>query len=120
MQSFFRGTRREFSSRRQSMQAYILRRLVQIFPVFILAVSLNFLLINLAPGDPAVVLAGDHAPKEYIEELRDTYGLNEPLHTRLGTYLGALARGDLGYSFAYRRPVLEVILERVQATLLLV
>ncbi len=102
------------------MQGYILRRLAQMVPVFLLAVILNFVLINMAPGDPAVVLAGEHAPLEYIEELRASYGLSEPLPTRLWAYLSALARGDLGYSFAFRRPVMNVILERVQATLLLV
>ena len=86
------------------MQGYILRRLAQMVPVFLLAVILNFVLINMAPGDPAVVLDGEHAPLEYIEELRASYGRDEPLPTRLWAYLTALARGDLGYSFAFRRP----------------
>lgn len=89
-------------------------------PVLLLAVALNFVLINTAPGDPALVLAGEHAPQAYIDELRRSYGLDEPMINRLGAYLNRLVRGDLGYSFAYRRPVLDVILERVQATMLLV
>ncbi|MBF9233825.1 ABC transporter permease [Microvirga alba] len=102
------------------MLRYLARRILQIFPVVLLAVMMNFLLINLAPGDPAVVMAGEHAPVEYIAELRKSYGLDAPVLERLGTYLVKLMHGDLGYSFAYRRPVLELLLERAQATMLLV
>jgi peptide/nickel transport system permease protein len=89
------------------------------FPVILLVTILNFLLIHAAPGDPAAVLAGDHAPLEYITELRKSYGLDKPLLTQLFVYLGKLVRGDLGFSYAYRRPVLEVVAERLQATLLI-
>lgn len=59
------------------------------------------------------------APEEYVKELRRELGLDKPLPTQLFLYLGKVARGDLGYSFAQRRPVLNVILERMGATLLL-
>ena len=101
------------------LQRYALRRLLQVFPVILLVTILNFLLIHAAPGDPATVLAGDHAPLAYIAELRESYGLDKPLLTQLFVYLGKLARGDLGFSYAYRRPVLEVVVERLRATLLL-
>ncbi|MHA6692198.1 ABC transporter permease [Devosia sp. A449] len=102
------------------MQRYLLRRVLQIFPVILLAAIFNFLLINLAPGDPAVILAGEYAPPEYIAELRASYGLDRPLLERLWLYMVQLLQGDLGYSFAYRRPVLELLLERAQNTLMLV
>lgn len=102
------------------MPHYVLRRILQVFPVVLFACIFNFLLITLAPGDPAVVMAGEHAPAEYIEELRKAYGLDQPVLHRLVLYLGALVQGDLGFSFAYRRPVLDILLERVGATLLLV
>lgn len=101
------------------MRRYVLRRLLQMIPVIALVTVLNFILIHSAPGDPAVVLAGDHAPLEYIEELRKSYGLDQPLLTQLRIYLGKLIQGDLGYSYAYRRPVLDVVLERLVPTLLL-
>lgn len=102
------------------MRQYLLRRVLQIFPVILVAVILNFLLINFAPGDPALILAGEYAPDEYIAELRKSYGLDEPLLYRLWIYIMQLLQGDLGYSFAYRRPVLELLLEHAQNTLLLV
>lgn len=102
------------------MRRYLLRRILQIFPVILVAAILNFLLINFAPGDPAVILAGEYAPDEYIAELRRSYGLDEPILYRLWVYILQLLQGDLGYSFAYRRPVLELLLEHAQNTLLLV
>lgn len=102
------------------MRRYALRRVVQIVPVMLFIAVVNFLLVHLAPGDPASALAGEGAPQEFIEALRVDYGLDKPLLQQLGTYLGTLLQGDLGYSFAYRRPVIEVIVERLPATLLLV
>ena len=102
------------------MRRYALRRVVQILPVMLFIAVVNFLLIHLAPGDPAAALAGEGAPQEFIEALRVDYGLDKPLLQQLGTYLATLAQGDLGYSFAYRRPVVEVIVERLPATALLV
>jgi peptide/nickel transport system permease protein len=99
---------------------YALRRVVQILPVMLFIAVVNFLLIHLAPGDPAAALAGEGAPQEFIEALRVDYGLDKPLLQQLGTYLATLLQGDLGYSFAYRRPVVEVIVERLPATALLV
>jgi len=93
---------------------------MQIFPVILVAAILNFLLINFAPGDPAVILAGEYAPDEYVAELRRSYGLDDPILYRLWVYILQLLHGDLGYSFAYRRPVLELLFEHAQNTLLLV
>jgi peptide/nickel transport system permease protein len=64
-------------------------------------------------------MAGETATKEYIEMIREIYGLNKPLHEQLIIYLGKLFTGDFGYSFTFKRPVLDVILERVPTTLLL-
>ena len=94
--------------------------MVQIFPVMLFIAVINFVLIHSAPGDPAAALAGEGASQEFIEALRIDYGLDQPLINQLGTYLATLLRGDLGYSFGYRRPVLEIIVERLPATMLLV
>ncbi len=102
------------------MRRYALRRVMQIVPVMLFIAVVNFLIIHLAPGDPAAALAGEGAPQEFIEALRKDYGLEKTLLEQLGVYLGTLLQGDLGYSFAYRRPVVEVIAERLPATLLLV
>lgn len=103
-----------------AIRKYIIKRLLQIVPFVILTVALNFTLINLAPGDPASVIAGEDASLEYIETLRKEYGLDKPLLVRLGIYLKHFIMLDLGYSYAFNRPVLELILERIPNTLLLV
>lgn len=99
---------------------YILRRTLQMIPVIIAVTILNFLIINFAPGDPVTVLAGENATQEYMDELAERFGLNEPLHVRLKIYLEQLLKGDLGRSFKYQRPVSEIIFEKMKVTLMLV
>jgi peptide/nickel transport system permease protein len=83
-------------------------------------IVVNFLLINLAPGDPVTALIGEYpAPPEYVERVRAEYGLDAPLPVRLWRYLANAAQGDLGFSFANRRGVLELVTERLGRTLLL-
>lgn len=91
--------------------------------ILILAVIvLNFLLIHLAPGDPVETIAGEMggASQELMDEIRKAYGLDKPLSEQLFTYIKKTAHGDLGYSYYFDRPVLELIGQRVPATLILV
>ena len=75
-------------------------------------------LIHLAPGDPVTLLVGDFpAPEEYVKQVRAEYGLDRPVAEQLVLYLGQLARGNLGYSFANRSSVVELIGNRVGPTL---
>lgn len=103
------------------MAIYILRRLLQAIPVLLLVVIVNFLLVQLAPGDLATVLAGEAggAPKEYIDALRERFGQDKPIHVQLLAYVGNLLTLDLGYSFRQSAPVLDLILDRLGPTLLL-
>lgn len=97
---------------------YTLRRLAQAVPLLLGVVVVNFLLIQLAPGDPTTVLVGDYpAPAEYVAQVRADFGLDQPIPARLARYLGQLARGNLGYSFANRQSVAGLIGERLGATL---
>ncbi|MCU0889023.1 MAG: ABC transporter permease [Rubritepida sp.] len=100
---------------------YTLLRLAQAVPVVLGVVVLNFLLLQLAPGDAATVLAGEAggAPPEYVAELRARFGLDQPMLVQLGLYLKNILLLDLGYSFRNNAPVLELILERLWPTLLL-
>ena len=100
--------------------AYLLRRVVQIVPLVLGVVAVNFLIIHLTPGDPASALAGDMAPPEYVEELRRQYGLDKPVIVQLLVYFKHLLTGDLGYSFSYQQPVASLVLDRVPATVLLI
>jgi len=83
---------------------------------------LNFTLIHVAPGDPADVIAGEMggATPEMLAQIRTTYGLDRPFYEQLAVYVGKVLQGDLGHSFYFNRPVTELILERLGATIILV
>ncbi|MBI5305169.1 MAG: ABC transporter permease [Chloroflexi bacterium] len=100
------------------MWLYILKRVAQAIPLLLGVVIVNFVLIQLAPGDPVTLLVGDFpAPEEYVRQVRADFGLDRPVQERLVLYLGQLARGNLGYSFANRLSVAELIGNRIGATL---
>ncbi|MFQ5850404.1 MAG: ABC transporter permease [Candidatus Binatia bacterium] len=102
----------------RSIRQYIFRRLFHAIPLLFCVVVFNFTLIHLAPGDPIESLIGEFpAPEVYVEEMRRAFGLDKPLHVQLLLYIQSILKGDFGYSFYYRQPVLVVILERVPATL---
>ncbi len=96
-------------------------RLVKgVLVLFAIAV-LNFFLIRAAPGDPAQVLAGEAgaADAQLLEQLRERFGLNEPLLTQLWIYIKGYMTFDLGFSYRQQQPVLTLVLDRLPATLLL-
>jgi peptide/nickel transport system permease protein len=78
-----------------------------------------FLLLRLSPGDPAAIIAGDDATSEDIAKIREHLGLDRPLLTQFVRWLGQLATGDFGNSIYLERPVLGLIMERVEPTLAL-
>ena len=94
-------------------------RLLQAIPTMIAILLVGFLLIHLAPGDPVLVLAGEHGDAAYYAFMRHRFGLDQPLLRQLLTYFRRVAQGDLGASYVYGRGTLGVIMERVPATLLL-
>ncbi|WP_340118203.1 ABC transporter permease [Pelagibius sp. 7325] len=100
---------------------YILRRIVQAIPVVLAIVVMNFLLLQLAEGDAVDVLAGEagSATPEYIAQLRERFGLDQPVHVQLVRYVTNILSLDLGYSFRQEMQVSELILMRLGPTLLL-
>ena len=96
-------------------------RIGKMLLVVILIAIFNFMLVRAAPGDPALVIAGQSGATDeaFIARVRSEYGLDKPMTTQLGTYLGKVVTLDLGFSYRQQRPVLDVILERLPATLLL-
>ncbi|REJ37129.1 MAG: ABC transporter permease [Bacillota bacterium] len=99
---------------------YAVMRLLQAVPLLLGIIVINYLLIALAPGDPVTALVGDYpAPPEYIEQVRAEFGLDKPLWEQIARYVLNVVRGNLGYSFANRVPVLDLVLERLGRTLLL-
>ena len=101
---------------------YILRRLGYGVILLLGVVVLNFLLIHAAPGDPAEVIAGEMggATEEMMARIRADYGLDPPLIVQLGLYLGGVMTGDLGESYFFNQPVIELIGARIVPTILLV
>lgn len=103
------------------MLSFIAQRIVKGVIVLLAIVVLNFFLIRLAPGDPAVVMAGEAgaSDKVFVEQLRQKFGLDRPLPEQLLIYVKGIATFDLGFSFRQQAPVAKLISERLPATLLL-
>lgn len=99
------------------MGAYILRRLL-ISLLTILGVSiLVFLMLHFVPGDPVTVMLSEHETQADAEALRHELGLDLPLHQQYARYISRAIQGDLGRSYRLRRPVTELIMERLPQTL---
>lgn len=98
---------------------FVAVRLLQLVPTVFAILVVGFILIHLAPGDPVLTLAGEHGDAAYYAFMRQRFGLDEPVPRQLLTYLDRVLSGDLGFSYVYGRPTLDVIMERVPATLLL-
>ena len=90
--------------------------MLQVLPVVVLSSVGVFLLLHLVPGDPVAVLAGPDATPETIQAMRQDLGLDKPLPVQYGMWLSRVVRGDFGRSYAYRRPVGELIVQRIPAT----
>jgi peptide/nickel transport system permease protein len=101
---------------------HVLRRAANAIGLLVAVLVLNFCLIHAAPGDPAMVIAGEMggASADVMAALRVKYGLDQSLIQQLFTYLGKVATGDFGYSYYFNEPVLGLIAQRIPATLYLV
>lgn len=100
---------------------FLAQRLLKLVLLTFALVVVNFLLIHAAPGDPASVMAGQSgaADERYLAQLREQFGLDRPLAEQLWIYVSRVATLDLGVSHRMQRPVADLILERLPATLLL-
>jgi ABC-type dipeptide/oligopeptide/nickel transport system permease component len=102
------------------MRSFLIARLGWAVPIVLAILVINFLIIHIVPGDPIQALVGDFpAPPGYADQIRHDFGLDQPISTQLWLYLVNLAQGNLGFSFANRQPVLGLILQRAQFTLIL-
>jgi peptide/nickel transport system permease protein len=99
------------------MTRYIIRRLIQVVPTIILVTIMVFLMLHLTPGDPAEVFLGDqHSTPEMLENVRETMGLNRPLHIQYLDYMWHALQGDLGRSLQNNIPVATQIMLRLPWT----
>ena len=101
------------------MLVYTLNRLLTLIPTLLAASILVFLFVHLIPGDPAAILLGDAATPEDVAELSRELGLDEPLWKQYLLWLGNVLRGDLGTSVFFREPVLAVIGDGAETSILL-
>jgi peptide/nickel transport system permease protein len=95
---------------------YVAQRLVLTIPVLFLVSIIVFTLINLIPGDPALLMAGGEAGRDVVEALRRQMGLDRPMVVRYAIWLGRVVQGDLGKSVRDGRPVLDVLRLKLPVT----
>ncbi|MGN5236489.1 MULTISPECIES: ABC transporter permease subunit [unclassified Rhodococcus (in: high G+C Gram-positive bacteria)] len=93
------------------------QRLLAVIPLLLIATAITFGLILLIPGDPAQRIAGENATAEQIDAIRLELGLDKPLVVQYFDFVTSLLRGDLGTSFTYQAPVLDMIVDRLPVTL---
>lgn len=101
------------------LKGYIIKRVLQMIPAIFAIMVFNFAIIHMG-GDPAYILAGEEATPEYIEVVRERFGLNESMPVQFFKYISNILRGDLGHSWRWSLPVVQIIGERIPNTLLLV
>lgn len=101
------------------MTEFIIRRLLIALPVLFLVSLISASIMEMVPGDPAMMIAGQNATDLEIAAVREQLGLNRPFIERLGGWYVSLAHGDLGNSILLNRPVSQAIAERVPVTLAL-
>ncbi len=104
-----------------SLQSLMMRILYAAI-LLIAVLVLNFSMMHMAPGDVADTISQSMggADQELLDQIRADYGLDQPFLVQMGRYIGNVLQFDLGYSFFYNKPVTELILQRLPATLLLV
>ncbi|MBC7282027.1 ABC transporter permease [Hoeflea sp.] len=101
------------------MSAYIAKRLLAAIPVLFGLTVIVFLIMAMIPGDPATAILGSYATPENVEKLNRDLGLDKPLLQQYLIWIANLFQGDLGRSYTLNRPVLDEVLERFSATLIL-
>jgi peptide/nickel transport system permease protein len=99
--------------------AYLVKRLLATIPVMGVVALFVFSLLYISPGDPAAIIAGDIATDEDIARIRAKLGLDQPYFVRFGTWLWALAHGDLGVSIFTNLPVSQLVAQRLEPTVAL-
>jgi peptide/nickel transport system permease protein len=98
---------------------YVIRRLLGSIPLVLGIATIVFFAVNLAPGDPALYMVSPGMTQEVVQQMRENFGLDEPIHVRYVTWVGSMLTGDFGFSYSHSRPVLDVLFAFLPNTLLL-
>lgn len=100
--------------------SFLIKRILVLIPLMLGMIVLNFALIHVAPGNPVHIMAGEfQVTPEYEAEIEKEFGLDKSLPEQLLIYVENVLSGNLGYSYFYRQPVVNLIIERIPATILL-
>jgi peptide/nickel transport system permease protein len=100
-----------------SLRQYAITRLLLVLPMIFILLTLVFLLMRVAPGDPISSALGGRVPPEVVDEIKHNLGFDRPIYTQYGDYLWDTARGDFGTAITDRRPIGEIITVNGAATL---
>ena len=98
------------------MVKMVLKRIVQLIPILFVVVTITFFITRVIPGNPAAIVLGPQASVEAVEALQEEMGLNKPIVVQYVDYLKQLLSGNLGKSYHYNKPVVELIKERFPNT----
>lgn len=99
------------------MSKYIIRRLINMIPALLGVSIIVFSVIHLAPGDPITLMAGEDASEETIRRIISQYGLDQPLRVQYMQWMGSVLTGDFGTSLRFNRPVVELLVGRLPASI---
>ena len=101
------------------MRSYLFRRLFGMLVVVFLVLTIAFIIVRLAPGDPAALMLGPEASPEDVVQLRERLGLDRPIMTQYLTFIGNALQGDLGESIFFKQSVLKTLAQRAEPTVFL-
>ena len=101
------------------MRSYLFRRLFGMLVVVFLVLTIAFIIVRLAPGDPAALMLGPEASPEDVVQLRERLGLDRPIMAQYLTFIGNALQGDLGESIFFKQSVLKTLAQRAEPTVFL-
>lgn len=101
------------------MKKYVIKRLIQSIPILLGITIMTFAIMQLAPGNPMETMINPKISPAEMQEMRESMGLNDPVHVQYFNWMKEVLQGNLGYTVKTGQPVSELILERLPATLLL-
>ena len=99
------------------MTQFLLRRLLLIFPVLFGIMFVTFALARVLPGDPCFAILGEKVTVEQCNKFKEDHGFNDPILVQFVHYLGDVIHGDFGESLKDKRPITEIVLQRLPMTL---
>ncbi|MBQ03939.1 hypothetical protein CL673_04400 [Candidatus Bathyarchaeota archaeon] len=103
------------------MKKIVATRLLQAIPLIFIIITINFVIMQLAPGDPVDFLVSglEGVPSGYLDMVKAKYGFDKPMHEQLIIYMSNLLRGEFGFSFYFQQPVIKTMIPALRNTLLL-